>query len=504
MNPLEESLKKRYLIKLLSNLINGAINIIFIALIPKALGPVAYGQFSYLQQFFSQILGLADAGTSMAFFTKLSSDPKRTELISFYALYMGAIFILVSFMIYLLRYTPFAETLFPNIPQEYIFIAMGLGFLTWLNQIFIKLSDAYAMTVSVEFLKILHKFAALGLLLYFIYYLTFDLTAYFQFNYIVSLLFIALASLLFIQRNVFNADLWKQKINIVQNIKEIAHYSHPIFLFSIVGVAIAMFDIWLLQTMSGSEQTGFYTLAYSIAAVSFLFTSSMTPIITREFARSFAQGDMERIRLYFKRYIPMLYSVATFFAVFTAFQSDHLIQIFTDEKFALASPALAVIALYPIHQTYGQLSGSLFFANENTSQYRNIGLFTSLIGVIFTFLFLFVLNLGALGLAYKMLITQLIGVTIQLYFNTAFLKTAISPFLFHQIYSFLFFLIAAFVSVTLTSSIQTPWINLTVCAVFYTVLTIIGTIIFPQIFATSRGEIKTLFSKKPKDTAIDA
>lgn len=55
---IEESLKKRYLIKLLSNLINGAINIIFIALIPKALGPVAYGQFSYLQQFFSQILGL--------------------------------------------------------------------------------------------------------------------------------------------------------------------------------------------------------------------------------------------------------------------------------------------------------------------------------------------------------------------------------------------------------------------------------------------------------------
>jgi uncharacterized protein YacL len=103
-----------------------------------------------------------------------------------------------------------------------------------------------------------------------------------------------------------------------------------------------------------------------------------------------------------------------------------------------------------------------------------------------------------------MLITQLIGVTIQLYFNTAFLKIKMTPFLFHQIYSFLFFLIAAFVSVTLTSSIQTPWINLTVCAVFYTVLTIIGTIIFPQIFATSRGEIKTLFSKKPKDTASDA
>jgi O-antigen/teichoic acid export membrane protein len=501
---MEESLKKRYLIKLLSNLINGAINILFIALIPKALGPVAYGQFSYLQQFFSQIFGLADAGTSMAFFTKLSSNPKRKELISFYALYMGAVLILVSFMVYLLRYTPFTETLFPNIPQPYILIAMGLGFLTWLNQIFIKLSDAYALTVSVELLKIVHKFASLGLLLYFIYYLTFDLVSYFRFSYIVSLLFIALASLLFIRRNVFSSDLWRQKVHIVQTIKEFAHYSHPILLFSIVGVGIAMFDIWLLQSTGGAEQTGFYTLAYSVAAISFLFTSSMTPIITREFARSFAQGDMEKIRLHFKRYIPMLYSVAAFFAVFVAFEADQLIHLFSGEKFALAAPALSVIALYPIHQTYGQLSGSLFFANGNTSQYRNIGLFTSLIGVVFTFIFLYILDLGSLGLAYKMLITQLIGVTIQLYFNTTFLKIKMTPFLFHQIYSFLFFLIAAFVSVTLTSSIQTLWINLSVCAVFYTVLTIIGGIIFPQIFAISRGEIKTFFSKKLKDTASDA
>ena len=500
----EESLKKRYLIKLLSNLINGAINILFLALVPKALGPVAYGQFSYLQQLFSQLFGLADAGTSMAFFTKLSSHPQRKELISFYALYMGVVLIAISLFIYLLHCTPLTQALFPNIPQEYIVIGMGLGFLTWLNQIFIKISDAYAVTVSVEILKSIHKFISLGLLLYFLYYLSFDLISYFQFNYIVLTLFIVLASLLFIKRGVFSSGLWQQRLDILQNIKEFAHYSHPILLFSLVGVGIGMFDIWLLQSTGGAEETGFYTLAYSVATVSFLFTSSMTPIITREFARSFTQGDMEKIRLHFKRFIPMLYSVAAFFAVFVAFQADQLIYLFSGEKFALAAPALSVIALYPIHQTYGQLSGSLFFANGNTSQYRNIGLFTSLIGVIFTFIFLYVLHLGSLGLAYKMLINQLIGVSIQLYFNTVFLKIKIAPFIFHQIYALLFFILAAFVSIFVTSSIQTPWINLASCAVFYAVLTIIGTIIFPQIFATSRGEIKKLFFKKKKDISVDA
>ncbi|HLD22774.1 MAG TPA: lipopolysaccharide biosynthesis protein [Sulfuricurvum sp.] len=504
MNALEDSLKKRYLIKLFSNLINGAVNILFIALIPKSLGPVAYGHFSYLQQFFSQLLGLFDAGTSMAFFTKLSSNQKRKELISFYALYMVVVFLLIFAIIYLIRYTPFMTILFPNIPQKYIFIGMGLGFLTWVSQIFIKISDAYALTVSVELLKILHKFASLGLLFYFIYYLTFDLSAYFNFNYIVSILFILLTTLLFIRKKVFSSDLWTQPLRLYQNIKEFAHYSHPILLFSIVGVGIAMFDIWLLQRTGGSEQTGFYTLAYSIAAVSFLFTSSMTPIITREFSRSFERGDNEKIRTHFKRYIPMFYSIAAFFAVFTAFQSDHLIQIFTDEKFALAAPALVVIALYPIHQTYGQLSGSLFFASGNTSRYRNIGLVTSLVGLIFTFVFLFVLELGALGLAWKMLLTQLVGVTIQLYFNTSFLKLKMTPFILHQLYSFLFFLFSAFVSFQLVSSIQTPLVNLLLCAFFYTLFTIIGGVIFPQIFATTRGEIKALFSRKSKDALIDA
>lgn len=491
----KDSLKKRYLIKLLSSLINGLINIIFIALVPKTLGPTAFGHFSYLQQFFSQIIGLLDAGTSMAFFTKLSSNQKRKELISFYALYMGIVFLLLSAIIYLLQYTPFTATLFPNIPKEYIFIGMGLGFLTWLSQIFIKISDAYTLTVSVELLKTVHKFASLGLLLYFIYYLTFDLSSYFNFNYIVSILFILLTTLLFIRKKVFSSDLWRQPLHLHQNIKEFAHYSHPILLFSIVGVGIAMFDIWLLQKTGGSEQTGFYTLAYSIAAVCFLFTGAMTPIITREFSTSFEKNDIESIKKLFQRYIPMLYSVSAFFAIFVSFQSENLILIFTDEKFKNANLALIVIAFYPIHQTYGQLSGSLFFATGNTKLYKNIGLISSLIGLILTFLFLYVLQLGALGLAWKMVIVQIIGVNIQLYFNCRFLKIPITSFLKHQFYSILFFTILAFISTTAVFSIDMPFLNVMLSGTIYILFVIIGGFAFPTIFATTNSEISALFSK---------
>jgi hypothetical protein len=41
----EDSLKKRYSIKLFTNIISGIIGVILIAIVPKVLGPIAYGQF---------------------------------------------------------------------------------------------------------------------------------------------------------------------------------------------------------------------------------------------------------------------------------------------------------------------------------------------------------------------------------------------------------------------------------------------------------------------------
>lgn len=500
--PTEDSLKKRYIIKLFANIVNGLINIILVAIVPKALGPVAFGHFSYLQQFFSQIVGFLDAGTSMAFFTKLSANSHRKELIVFYALYSFVVLAFMSLFVYGVKSLGYVDAVFPNIPNHYLYLGMGVGFLTWFTQIYIKISDAYALTASVELLKIVHKILMLLLLLYCVNFLAFDLSVYFQFNYIALLSFIFFVSLFFVYKEIITKKLLMTQLSIVALAKEFAAYSHPILLFSIVGVGVGLFDVWLLQKMSGSTQTGFYGLAYSIAAMCFLFTSAMTPIITREFSKSYEKRDMNHIAVLYRRYIPMLYSIAAFFALFVAFQAQNLIVIFTDSSFTKAHLALVVMAFYPIHQTYGQLTGSLFFAAGQTHTYRNISVFSSLVGLILTFLLLYVFELGALGLAWKMVIIQIIGVNIQLYFNGRFLKIPIASFLWHQLYSVGFFLILAFVCTLLSVFTVKPLVNLLLFGTFYTLLVIIGTLMFPQIFATSREEIKALFQKKPKATEV--
>lgn len=486
----EISLKKRYIVKLLSNFISGVIGAIIIAIVPKALGPVMYGQFIYLQEFFLKIIGFLDMGSSIAFFTKLSAKNSRKELITFYFLYaISLLFVLIG-IIYILQETGYISTFIPNISNNYIYMGLFFGLFTWFSQIFIKISDAYALTVSVEIVKIIHKIASLVLLLFLINGLNFNLNLYYSFHYISFFSFLLLIGILFVKKDVFTYELLSIKyLNFKELIKEFIVYCHPLVVYNIIGLIAGFFDIWLLQKIAGSEQTGFYGLSYSLAAMCFLFTSAMTPIITREFSKSYEEKDLEKMKTLFYRYIPMLYSIAAFFAVFISVQSENVLDIFTDEKFKEALLVLMVMSFYPIHQTYGQLSGSIFYATGQTELLRNISFVIYPLGMIISFIFISLFDLGALGLAYKMVLSQFVAVNIQLYFNSNFLNLNMKYFLFHQFYALCFFAFIAIFSSSFISFSSSLFSFLT-SGLLYTVLVIIFAYIFPQVFALRRDEIK--------------
>jgi len=483
----ETSLKKRYATKLLANIIAGIINAVMVAVVPKALGPVMYGQFVYLQDFFMKAIGFLDMGSSIAFFTKLSARHERKELIGFYFFYAVIVLVLLALFVYFLKLFELNNIFMPNISKNYIWLGLFFGFFTWMTQIFIKISDAYALTVSVELLKIIHKILSLFLLLYIVYFTSFDLEQYFYFHYISLFSFLILLSYLFIKKDIFH-HIFHFSSSLATLIKEFYVYCHPLFTYSIIGLLAGFFDIWLLQKIAGSQQTGFYGLAYSLAAMCFLFTSAMTPIITREFSKSYEQKDLEQMRKLFYRYIPMLYSIAAYFAVFVAIQSENVLMIFADEKFKDAYYVLMIMALYPIHQTYGQLSGSIFYATGQTKKMRNIALFIQPLGMLFSFFLIYIFDLGAMGLAMKMLFLQFIGVSIQLYFNAKFLKLNIYYFFKHQFLALLFFFILAYTASLI--SMKTPLYSFLLSGVIYTIFVIIFVYMFPQIFAVSKDELQ--------------
>lgn len=489
----EDSLKKRYAVKLLSNIVNGIVNIILVAIVPKALGTVAYGQFVYIQNFFIQITSFLDAGTSLAFFTKLSAKNSRKELTSFYFLFSFFLLLILLLFTYFIYIYNYSSLLMPEIPEKYILLGVWFGFFTWFTQIFIKISDAYALTVSIELIKIIHKFLSLFLLILIINFFLFDLSLYFYFHYLSLISFIVVISYFLAKKGILSKALIARKLDFKSLFREFFDFCSPLVMLSVIGLLTGFFDIWLLQKVAGSEQTGFYGLAYSIVAMSFLFTSAMTPIITREFSKAYNHKDLLEMRRLFFRYIPMLYSVAAYFGVFIAFQSENLLLIFTDESFKNVYWVLVIMSFYPLHQTYGQLSGSVFYTTDQTRLYTNIGIISMCFGTIITFIFIYVFKLEAVGLALKMIIVQLIAVNIQLYYNAKFLNFKMFYFLSHQVSSLLFFAVAGFSSsfVNFTS----PLINFLTSGILYTLLVVVFTYFYPNVFAITQDEIKQNLTK---------
>jgi O-antigen/teichoic acid export membrane protein len=206
-----------------------------------------------------------------------------------------------------------------------------------------------------------------------------------------------------------------------------------------------------LQKFGGSEQQGYFGLSFQVGALCFIFTSAMTPLITREFSIAFSENNRQKMSELFHQYIPMLYSLAAYFCAFISITSEDVIQIFGGEEYANAKLAMMIMAFYPIHQTYGQLSGSVFYASGNTKIYRNIGLTFMVLGLPVVFYLIaptsfYGLNLGATGLAIKFVLIQVIAVNVQLHFNAKFLNIELGYFLKHQVVSVLVLIALSYIA----------------------------------------------------------
>ena len=79
-----DSLNKRYFSKLTSNIIKFLLGFVTVGIIPRALGPISYGSFNFLTDFFLKTVKFLKFGVPAAYFTKLSSNQSDRKIIKFY------------------------------------------------------------------------------------------------------------------------------------------------------------------------------------------------------------------------------------------------------------------------------------------------------------------------------------------------------------------------------------------------------------------------------------
>lgn len=498
-----DSLKTRYIYKLGANIINLIVNLIIQSIIPRGLGPKLYGDFNFITNFFSQIIGFLDLGTSTAFYTKLSQRPKESGLVTFYLYF--SLYASVTTIIFIVCTHLFFNysRLWPG--QEIFFVYLGAvwGILTWFSQVLNKMTDAYGLTVPSEQARAGQRILALIVIVIMYLMKKLSLANFFYYNFAL-LLFICVLFLLILRKNGFSVSRqWGLTIEQTKSyVKEFYAYSSPLISFSIIGLIVGILDRWLLQVFSGSEQQGFFSLSYQIGAVCILFTSALTPLLTREFSIAYAKNDIPLMALNFRRYIPLMYSMTAYLSCFILVKADSVVYIFGGEQYRNAIIVVMIMALYPIYQTYGQLSGSVFFASSQTKTYRNIGTVFMVIGLPLSYVMIapaskMGLDAGAVGLAIKTIIIAVISVNVQLYYNTKFLGLSFWKYLAHQTGCVCFMLTVAWGATTTINLI--PWLsghilsNFLATGFLYTLVVISIVYRFPILIGLTNNDLNALF-----------
>ena len=496
------SLKKRYFFKLMNNLVGLFVGILTQSIVPRALGPAAYGNFSFLTDFFWQAVGFLNLNSSTFFYTKLSQQQTEKGLINYYSLFLLSLGIVLCLFIFCSFVSGFDAYLWPEQVPAFVLMAAIWAFLRFNNDVLILVSDALGLTVKSELAHLIVKISGVPVLLLLFWSDWINLTNYFFYTFLIIGVSIFLLFSI-IQRNkfLFTTKCQLNRFQAKAYTVEFYRFCSPLVVFTGISTLQYILDRWFLQKFSGSTQQGFYGLAYQIGAICFLFVSAMIPLVMREYAIAFKEKDRAELRRLFSLFCPMLYSIAAYFGCFIAVEAEKLILIFGGQAYSAALVPITIMCFYPIHQTYGQLNASFFYATSRTKTYRNIGIFAVISGLPLTFFLLGPKTLGGLqagatGLAIKMVLIQIVAVNVQLWYNSRLLKLSFARFCGHQIIVPLCFLTIAIIgSYSVAKGLPTAHfiIQFIVSGFIYTISILLLLLAFPRLMALTKADLAELW-----------
>jgi O-antigen/teichoic acid export membrane protein len=442
----DSSLKGRFVSKLTSNLTSVLLGLITIAVVPRALGPADYGRFEFLAANFKLILDSLTLHLPSAFYNWISrkahkEDADVSTAITLYG--VSAAVFLFGLIIAFAVGSGYSKVFWPEIAPVYLWEAYALTVAAFIFQMCTYLADGKALTVGLEKLRLMQNFIKTVTYLALVWFGLMNLHQFFC-SQIMIAGFGAFITVVWLYRKkafslkVFNP--WRfPHADTARYYSFLKAFVRPLIVLVSTGFLFNYFDKWFLQLIGGPSEYGYFGLSDRLGAVAIIFTSAMTPLLSREFALAHEEMDKPRLSRLFERIKIFLFIAATA-SCFLSMNSVSIVEIIGGDKFRGAIIPIGIMALYPIHQTFGQLSASLMIATGQTSLYSKIAIFCMFVSIPVTYFLIapgtFLipgLEWGATGLAIKMVAVNIVGTNIQLYYNTKYIGISFPKWVFLQL-----------------------------------------------------------------------
>ena len=496
--PSTPSLARRYICKLLANVASVPVYLAMEAILPRALGPAMYGNYSFATNFFQQLFMFLDMGTSTCFYNALSRRQSETGLISFY--------MRLSLLIAGAMQVPLVGNwLMPDVPLWLAPLAAIWAFLTWWGRVLRSMNDAVGATVQSEMVRTVVSLSAVFLLIGL--FLLDWLNIFSLFGQQYAMLGVTALGYWIVTRRHWERCYGGPDATFCLRLSadsnqayrhEFFTYSHPLFVQALLIFLMAAAERWLLQWFDGSAEQGYFALGHKVCLACLMFVSAMTPLVMRELSIAWGQRDLQLMGRLVNRFAPLIYAVAAYFACFSMAEGPALVRIFGGAEFTAAILPVQIMALYPLHPSYLQLASSVFHASGRTRELRNLTLLECVYGMTTAWFLLAPeayggLHLGAVGLSIKTIAVQCVTVNICLWRASRFVPIRLLPIMLHEIWCVLVLAAVAFACRELTLMLGLGGIDsllrFLISGVVYTLAAALTALLIPQLLGMSRAEM---------------
>jgi O-antigen/teichoic acid export membrane protein len=404
-----ESIRRRYFATIFTQFMQLAASLLTAGMAPRALGPASYGSYNFLLSTAATIQSFLDPSASQAFFTFSSQDRRSGSLTRLYTLLLlGQIAVILTGIV-VMSSLGITDWLWPGETVDKIVLVTTLGWLLLVVASLRQLGDSKGLTVRTQAMTLMIAVInVVGLLSL----NAFDVLNFYTYAWLNVFTAILIGLLLVYWLLVVNHDLcWDGSwfARAWEYIQRWWRFSSPLILLEYYKPLVAYLSTYLLQRWYGSVEQGLFALAFRWSALVLVFTSSALSIFWREIAHAVANGEHERAMRVYLRFTRMLFFLAFVLCTWLSFSGHFLIEIMAGYQYELAIPILAIMAYYPLQQTYGQLNTAALKGSEKTIAIRNLGILISIPDVLLSYFLLASpdapipgLGLGALGVAIRM------------------------------------------------------------------------------------------------------
>ncbi len=411
-------ISNRFFASLVFNILRGFASFLSVIFIARWLGPQDYGTMVFLLTSFVAFQAFIDMASTSAFFTFLSKKKRSKKFIQFYWRWISIQFFLSFFVIYVILPDSIINSIWQGESRTLIILAFVASFMqqtVW--GIISQMAEANRESVKIQ------KISALFTIGHF-----FVVFILWKFGMLMlPVIFVALflewgVASIYASRLYYgeNSEQATQEISdtVSSVFKEFWIYCWP-FIPMVFFTFIHNFSsVWMLQEWGGSTEQAFHGIGIQFASIPMVITASLLKIFWKEIAEAKYLGDMNKVKILYFKTTRGLFIIGSIFAGAVIPWSKEIITLFLGNSYIAGTLPLMLMLIYPVHQSYGQLTSAMLYATENTKTQVILSIIFALIGTLVAFLLLSPkagLQLAAIGLATKMVFVQIIEVNTRSY-----------------------------------------------------------------------------------------